>query len=38
MRNEIVVFAAGAVNAKVAVFVTADAMADGFGPEACDHA
>ena len=37
-RNEMVVFSTGAVNAKVAVFVTADAMTDGFGPAACDHA
>ena len=37
-RNVTVVFVAGAVKLNVAVFVVADAITEGVGPEACDHA
>jgi hypothetical protein len=37
-RNVTVTFAAGAVKLNVAALVVAEAMTDGVGPEACDHA
>jgi hypothetical protein len=37
-RRDNVIFVAGAVNERVAVFVATPEMTEGFGPDDCDHA